>query len=73
MLLQRDLPRQARLRNARESPQRSRFGFNCSARIIRYWNSPKTITPVGVPMNTFPLAIMGVMYLLSEKLSRSPA
>src|ERR1700728_351576 len=36
-------------------------------------NNPKTITPVGVPTKTFPLAIIGVMNLLSEKLSRAPA
>jgi hypothetical protein len=27
-------------------------------------NRPKTATPVGVPMNTFPFAITGVMNLL---------
>ena len=63
-LLQRDLSRIAA--SGSESDR--------SARIILYCNSPKTITPVGAPMNTFPLAIMGVMYLFCpEKLSRPPA
>ena len=53
------LSRHARLRN----PANDRHGRGSeSIRIILYWNSLKTITPVGVPMNTFPLAIIGVMF-----------
>ena len=39
-----------------------------------YFNSPKTATPVGVPIYTLPFTIMGVMNLLPlPKLSRPPA
>ena len=36
----------------------------------RYGRIPNTATLDGVPTNTLPLAIIGVMNLLSEKVSR---
>ncbi len=41
---------------------------------LSYGNSPNTATPVCVPTNTLPLAIMGVMNLLpAPNWSRDPA